>query len=87
MQHILYFPIWCGLVRGLLSERIVGDVYAAGRLTQAIFLMLFPEAYFREPIRERVESNFISISYWGRTYFLHALIALKVQPRTYSCSP
>ena len=87
-QNLFYFIIQSGLDQGLLSERNIGEVYVVGRPAHAHYSLNARSKIFASGIqlKNMLKTNFLNVSYWGRTYFVHASIDLIVKSRTYSCS-
>ena len=83
---LFFYSIW--LRSGLLSERIRDGVYSAGHPAHAHHsLYMHSESLAsRKRLKNVLKTSFLNVSYWGRTYFVRASIALVVKPRTYLCS-
>ena len=80
-----FFSIW--LRSGLPSERIRGGEYADGHPSHAHYqLNSFRKLCFPEPIKEKIETNFLNVQCLGRTSFVHFSIVLIVKPIMYSFS-
>ena len=83
ISFILFYFFW--LRSGLLSEHIRGEVYATGRLAHAhcSFTVCFEIFASGNQLKNALKTNFLIVSYYGCTYFLHASIIFIVKPRTY----
>ena len=63
-------------------------MYAAGRPAHAQYSLNYRFESFapRSQLKNALKMNFLNVSYWGRTHFVRASIALIVKQRTYSYS-
>ena len=88
-QHLLYFIILSGLDQVILSERSIGDVYAAGRLTHVKYL--WNNRYESFAFRGKLDNALKLIFYTSHIRDVHTLydppFSLIVTPRKYLCYP
>ena len=65
--YFIYFSIELRL--GVFSERIRGDVYAAGRPAHAHYSLNISSENFasRNQLKNVLKNNYLNVSYWGCT--------------------
>ena len=86
LHHVCIFYLTL-FILSLLSERIRGDVYPAGRpIDERYTLNIFLKALIPgTKLKNALKNKFLNISSWERTYFLHISIVLTIKPRKYLC--